>query len=117
IEGRVRHAQRSEDFALAKRVERFVSEALERDAENDKANVAVFRVRAWDGGERRGEGGSQQGFASLAAQEKLFVSRQAGVVGEQHAHGNVAALVIAREFRRNRSDRSLQIDQPALVKE
>ena len=98
IEGRVRHAQRSEDFALAERVERFVGEAFERDAENNEADVAVFGAGAGGGGERRGESGSQNRFASLGTQEKLFVSRQAGAVCEQHAHGDVAAALAAHPY-------------------
>ncbi len=61
----MRHAQRTEDFALAKHVERFIGQPFKGDAENNKADVAVFGARAGSGGERQWlKAKSQQFFAS-----------------------------------------------------
>src|SRR5258708_14950912 len=45
------HAKRSEYFALAEAVERFIGEAFQGDAEDDKSDVAVFGTLARIGGE------------------------------------------------------------------
>ena len=87
----MRHAERTEDFALAEGVERFVGEAFEDDAQNNEADVAVFGARSGSGFERSGKGGMQKLCASLGAQEEFFVGGQAGAVGEQHAHSDFAA--------------------------
>jgi len=119
-EGRVRHAERAEDFALAERVERFVGEAFEDDAENDEADVAVFG--AGTGSRCKGccEGGLQKVFAGLGAQKKLFVRRQAGAVREQHTQSDFAAAVVtlgelAREVGDDGGDRGFEIEQAAFV--
>src|SRR2546423_70216 len=46
IESSVGHAQRSEHLTLAETVQRFVSNALEREAKNDKTNVTVCGLSA-----------------------------------------------------------------------
>ena len=91
IESRVSHAERTEDFALAERVEGFVREAFEDDAENNEADVAIFGARAGSGDERSGERSLQKVFTSLGAKEKFFVGGQAGAVREQHAQRDFAA--------------------------
>jgi len=45
LEGCLSHAERTENFALAECVERFVGQAFEDDAQNDEADVAVFGAR------------------------------------------------------------------------
>src|SRR5271156_4436226 len=60
IECRMRHTERTEDFALAGCVEGFVGQAFEGDAKEDETNVAVLCVRARRGDQVGGEGGLQQ---------------------------------------------------------
>ena len=45
VKGRIRHTQRPKDFAPAKRVQGFTRYALERDAQKDESDVAVFCAR------------------------------------------------------------------------
>ncbi len=112
----MRHAERTENFALAECVETFIGKPFECDAKNDESDVAVFGARAGVGGKRSGEGGLQQGITRRGAQEKLFVSWQAGAVSEQHAQSNFAAArTISGEFGNDGSDRSFKIEQAALV--
>ncbi len=114
VEGRVRHAERAEDFALAEQVEGFVGEAFEHDAEDDEADVAVVGPRAGAGGKWVGKGGSQKVLTSASAEEKLFVGGQAGAMRKQHAQGDSAAMVViigelAGEFGDNGGDRGLAL--------
>ena len=51
----VRHAERAKNLALAKSVETFVRNALSRYAENDEADVTIFRFRTRFGDQRRGQ--------------------------------------------------------------
>src|SRR5437870_13123425 len=64
------HAQRTENFPLAKAVEWLVRNALESGPENNEADGAVFRSCAWMGCGRRCEG---RGCRLLA-----FLSREKG---------------------------------------
>ena len=45
IEGRIRHAERSQHFPLAKAIQRFIGKAFQRNPENDESNIAVFGVK------------------------------------------------------------------------
>src|SRR5271157_67866 len=69
IERRVRHSERTEDFALAEHVDGFVGEAFQGNAENNETDVTVFRARAGSRGQGNGEGGLQKVFTSLSPQE------------------------------------------------
>ena len=69
IESCMDHAQRSEKFALAKSIERFISETLEGDAQDDESYVAVIGTRSRISRERHGESRMQQVIASAGFQE------------------------------------------------
>src|ERR1035438_9861011 len=57
FESRASHAEWTEDFALAKRVERLIGKAFENNAQKDEADVAVFGAASGGTVESRGEGG------------------------------------------------------------
>ena len=69
IESCIDHAQRSENFALAKSIERFISEALEGDAKDDESYVAVIGTRSRISPEPHGESRMQQFIASVGLEE------------------------------------------------
>src|SRR6185295_17690018 len=85
IKGGVRHPQWTEELALAEAVESLIGNSFQCDAENNKANVAVFGSGAWICREWCGESGSEQVGFGLHSQKQLFVCGQAGGVRQQHA--------------------------------
>ncbi len=70
------HAQRTENFPLAKAVEWLVRNALESGPENNEADVAVFRSCARISSERSCECSGEQFLAILNPEKELFISGQ-----------------------------------------
>src|SRR5438105_15122961 len=70
------HAQRTENFPLAKAVEWLVRNALESGPENNETDVAVFRSCACIGCERSCECSGEQFLAILNPEKELFISGQ-----------------------------------------
>src|SRR5438445_393075 len=74
------HAQRTENFPLAKAVEWLVRNALESGPENNEADVAVFRSCARISSDRSCECRGEQFLTILNPEKKLFISGQPGRV-------------------------------------
>ena len=66
IVGSVRHPQRAEYFPLAETVKAFVGDTLQRDRQNDEADVAVLSSCAGISRQRSGECRRQQFIPGLA---------------------------------------------------
>lgn len=118
VEGGVGHGERAKDFALAEAVEGFVGEAFQGDAEKDESNVAIFGVGSGIVGERHRECCRKEFIAGAGAQEKLFVCRKAGRVGEEHAQRDlIAARVLTGKLPDDRDQGHVEIEEAALVEE
>ena len=87
----VHHSQRAKYFALAETIKALVGNTLQRDRQNDKADIAVLGSRAGIGGEWGGESRGQQFVSGLGLQKELFIRGQSGGVCQQHVHGYIAA--------------------------
>ena len=115
------HTERRKDFTLAESIKRFVGEAFEGYAKDDESDVAVFSAGARVGCQRRGEGGVQQVIAILRFQKQLLVSGKAGGMREQHSQGYIFSTKVghgvSEKFRNDRRDRSVEIEQPALIEQ
>src|SRR5579862_2667796 len=112
IECRAIHSQRTEDFALAEAVELLIGEAFKRNAQEDEADVAVFRVFAGVVSERRGESSRQKFIASFRAKKELLVGRQSGRMRQQHSEGDlVPARIFSGELPHNRDHGYLEIEK------
>jgi len=120
IERRTAHAERAKNFALAKDIEGLVGEPLEGKPEQDESDVAVFGARSGGGSQRSGECRLQYGVPRFAVQKKLFVSRQAGAMGEQHVQRYLTPeAAITRsggKFRNNGGYCRLKVKQSPLIK-
>ena len=57
---------------LAKAVERFVSNPLERYSQDDETDIAIFGLRAGVRDQRSGEGGGKKSISRLSAQKELL---------------------------------------------
>src|SRR6202022_2447210 len=117
-EGGAGHSQGTEYFALAETVQAFVSDTLQQDAENDKADVAVFGLRARICCQRGGERGCEQVFSRGCLQKQLLVGGQAGGVREDNADGDVpAAGITPSELGHDGDHWSIEVKQSAFVKD
>ena len=119
IEGCI-HAERGKDFAPAKTVERFVGEAFERNAEKNKSDVAVFGA-----GARIGASGVVKAACRNSSRVRAFRNNfsYAGRPEEWSAtcerllrDGADPSRHLRNKFGNDGGDRSIEIEQSALVK-
>src|SRR5258708_15380582 len=69
IEGGATHPQRAKNFALAEAVKRFAGDALERSAQDDEADIAVFGAGAGIGGQKACESSAPKIISGVSFQE------------------------------------------------
>src|SRR5499427_9953287 len=117
VKGSVRHAERTENFALAEDIDRFVGQALECNSKDDETNVAVFRACTGIRGELSFKCGGQQLVASLGAKKELLICGQPRTVGKQHMQRHLIPVrIVARKFRDYGADGHFEIEQSTLIK-
>ena len=107
------HLQRSEDVLLRVDVERFAAELFDQRAEGDEVDVGVVEVGARRGDERRVHRAADAfGFVGRGEAPGVFeadIGRQAGVVGQQFADGDIF-FAVGGEVGKVLRDRIVEVE-------